>query len=128
MAELMTQKEQIENVLGEDPAQLLKWFMFQKLYRHADADLVKAIVAELSAEQRKTLRTLLAKVGITLGNFAVALDVLNSEEFSPFLGLLDWDINRKGNRRSKTKCYLSKTWKWFLGIIHGSRNIYSFQD
>ena len=35
---------------------------------------------------------------------------------------------RKGNCRSKVECYLSTTWKWFLGIFYGSWDIYSFQD
>ena len=35
---------------------------------------------------------------------------------------------RKGNCRSKVECYLSTTWKWFLGIFYGSWNIYSVQD
>lgn len=86
---------------ADDLERALHFVVINNKTKRVPADLVKAIVAELSVEQRGELKKRLARVGITLGNYAVALDVLNSEEFSPFAGLLDWDINRKGNRRIK---------------------------
>ena len=86
---------------ADDLERALHFVVINNKTKRVPGDLVKAIVAELSPKQRDLLKTRLTRVGITLGNYAVALDVLNSEDFSPFAGLLDWDINRKGNRRIK---------------------------
>lgn len=86
---------------ADDLERALHFVVINNKTKRVPADLVKAIVAELSPNQRNQLKTRLARVGITLGNYAVALDVLNSEDFSPFAGLLDWDINREGKRRIK---------------------------
>jgi DGQHR domain-containing protein len=62
--------------------------------KRVPSDLVKAIVAELSGAQQEALKNRLTRVGITLGNFALALNVLNTNDTSPFINLVDWDINR----------------------------------
>ena len=86
---------------ADDLERALHFVVINNKTKRVPTDLVKAIVAELKPTQRDKLKSRLTKVGITLGNYAVALDVLNSEQFSPFKGLLDWDINRKGDRRIK---------------------------
>lgn len=69
--------------------------------KRVPSDLVKATMAELDEQQRNTLKERLTRVGITLGSYPAALDVLNSDEASPFHHLVDWDINREGVRRIK---------------------------
>lgn len=87
----------VRAMLGADSLErALHFVVINNKTKRVPTDLVKAIVAELTPDQRDQLGSRLAKVGITLGNYAVALDVLNSEDFSPFAGLLDWDKNRKG--------------------------------
>ncbi len=86
---------------ANDLERALHFVVINNKTKRVPPDLVKGIVAELSKDKRDELERRLAKVGITLGNYAVALNVLNTEKFSPFSGMLDWDINRKGNRRIK---------------------------
>lgn len=86
---------------ADDLERALHFVVINNKTKKVPPDLVKGIVAELSDDKRKKLESRLTKVGITLGSFAVALNVLNSEMFSPFLGSIDWDINRKGDRRIK---------------------------
>lgn len=107
---------------ADDLERALHFVVINNKTKRVPADLVKAIVAELTQKQRDTLRKRLAKVGITLGNYAVALDVLNSETFSPFKGLLDWDINRKGNRRVKPNA-LEASLRAIIADLHTSEDI-----
>ena len=89
-------------VLGADDLErALHFVVINNKTKRVPSDLVKAIMAELTPGRRKTLKERLTKVGITLGDYAVALDVLNTNERSPFRDLLDWDINRDGVRRIK---------------------------
>jgi DGQHR domain-containing protein len=71
--------------------------------KRVPSDLVKAIVAELTGSQKEELKNRLTRVGITLGNYAVALNVLNTSETSPFRNLVDWDINRGINAIRRIK-------------------------
>lgn len=87
-------------ILGADELERAMHFVvINNKAKRVPSNLVKAIMAELTPEHRLELRARLTRVGITLGNFAVALEVLNSDEHSPFRNLLDWDINRDGVRR-----------------------------
>ena len=89
-------------VLGADALeQALHFVVINNKTKRVPSDLVKAIMAELSPEQRDSLKQRLTRVGITLGNFASALQVLDTDESSPFYQLLDWAINRDGIRRIK---------------------------
>jgi len=107
---------------ADDLERALHFVVINNKTKRVPADLVKAIVAELSNQQREHLRLRLAKVGITLGSYAVALDVLNSEESSPFAGLLDWDINRKGNRRIKPNA-LESSLRAIIADLHANEEI-----
>lgn len=107
---------------ADDLERALHFVVINNKTKKVPADLVKAIVAELSLQQREQLGIRLARVGITLGNYAVALDVLNSEAFSPFAGLLDWDINREGKRRIKPNA-LESSLRVIIADLHTQEEI-----
>lgn len=89
-------------ILGaNDLERALHFVVINNKTKRVPSDLVKAIMAELTPQHRKTLKQRLTSVGITLGDYAVALDYLNTNEISPFRDLLDWDINRDGPHRIK---------------------------
>jgi DGQHR domain-containing protein len=89
-------------ILGADDLErALHFVVINNKTKRVPSDLVKAIMAELAPDQRDTLNQRLTRVGITLGRFPAALDVLNTDETSPFHQLVDWDINRDGTRRIK---------------------------
>ena len=91
-------------ILGADDLERAMHFVvINNKTKRVPSDLVKAIMAELSPGQRETLKGRLTKVGITLGNYAVALNVLNTKKTSPFKDLVDWDINRKKNGQRRIK-------------------------
>jgi DGQHR domain-containing protein len=69
--------------------------------KRVSGDLVRGIVAELPAADQEHLKKRLVAVGLTLGNYPTALDVLGCNEDSPFRDLIDWDINRDGTKRIK---------------------------
>jgi DGQHR domain-containing protein len=107
---------------ADDLERALHFVVINNKTKRVPADLVKAIFAELTNQQRESLRKRLSKVGITLGNYEVALDVLNSEKFSPFAGLLDWDINRKGTRRIKPNA-LEASLRAIVADLHTNEEI-----
>lgn len=69
--------------------------------KRVSGDLVRGIVAELPEDDQTALRRRLVAVGLTLGNYPSALEVLGANATSPFCDLIDWDINRSGTRRIK---------------------------
>jgi len=89
-------------ILGADDLErALHFVVINNKTKRVPSDLVKAIMAELKKEQRDALKERLTRVGMTLGSYETALDVLNTDETSPFHKLVDWDINRDGTRRIK---------------------------
>ena len=62
---------------------------------------MRGIVPELEETDQAHLKNRLVAVGLTLGNYPTALDVLGRNEDSPFLDLIDWEINREGLKRIK---------------------------
>lgn len=69
--------------------------------KRVSGDLVRGIVAELPQPDEAALRGRLVAVGLTLGNYPSALEVLGTNPTSPFNELIDWEINRTGTRRIK---------------------------
>jgi DGQHR domain-containing protein len=89
-------------ILGADDLErALHFVVINNKSKKVPSDLVKAILAELSPENRTSLEERLAKVRISLGRFPAALMVLNTTPTSPFVNMLDWDVNRTGERRIK---------------------------
>lgn len=58
-------------------------------------DNVKAIIAEID---EKSLNERLRAAGVRYGEISPILSELDSIDSSPFKGLLDWDLNRQGDR------------------------------
>ena len=89
-------------ILGADDLERAVHFVvINNKTKKVPTSLVQAIIAELDEHQQAVLLSRLTRVGISLGSFPSALEVLGSSTDSPFKGLLDWDINRDGQRRIK---------------------------
>lgn len=89
-------------ILGADRLErALHFVVINNKAKRVSADLVRGIVAELPDDEEKNLRQRLVAVGLTLGNYSSALEVLGSNPNSPFCKLIDWDINRDGQKRVK---------------------------
>lgn len=67
--------------------------------KRVPSDLVQGIVAELPPVEQTSIKQRLVAVGLTLGTYPSALEVLGVHKDSPFVGIIDWDINRTGVRR-----------------------------
>jgi hypothetical protein len=51
--DILQLKADIEDVLGDNPKELLSWFIFQKLYRHSDPILNKLMAKNVAVMQQK---------------------------------------------------------------------------
>ena len=106
LAELCDEAEDVPVIgcviLGADLLECaLQFVVINNTAKRIPTDLVKAILAELGPEAEETFLDRLQRVGITLGRFQSALRLLDQRDDSPFLGRLDWPINRDGVRRVK---------------------------
>lgn len=82
-------------VLGADQLEwALNFIVINNKAKRVSGDLVRGIVAELREVNEEQLRSRLAAVGLTLGDYPSALRVLGDNPESPFYKLIDWDINR----------------------------------
>ncbi len=91
-------------ILGSDELErALHFVVINNKVKRVPSDLVKGIMAELTVPQQETLKSRLTRVGITLGNYSAALNVLNTNNISPFKDLVDWDINRGENAVRRVK-------------------------
>jgi DGQHR domain-containing protein len=79
----------------------LNFVVINNKAKRVASDLVRAIVAELQGQDQERLKERLVAVGLTLGSYPTALEVLGRNPESPFCKLIDWDINRDGTRRVK---------------------------
>jgi DGQHR domain-containing protein len=66
--------------------------------KRVPSDLVKAIIAEMPVADRGKFEKRVERIRLSLGSYHNALNILFSDNASPFKGLLDWDLNRKGKR------------------------------
>lgn len=79
----------------------LNFVVINNKAKRVSSDLVRGIVTELEGGDQTELKRRLVAVGLTLGSYPSALDVLGNNRESPFVELIDWDINRDGTKRIK---------------------------
>lgn len=89
-------------VLGADSVEeALQFVVINNKSKRVPPDLVKAILSELSEEERSTFDQRIARIHLSLGRYHTAIKYLNDDKDSPFYDLVDWDANRSGERRIK---------------------------
>lgn len=76
----------------------LQFVVINNSARKVPTDLVKGILAELNEGEQEVFESRLSRSGLTLGHFHNALRYIDQWDESPFKDLLDWDINRDGER------------------------------
>jgi len=86
-------------LLGVDTIeQALQFIVINNKAKRVPSDLVRAIITEMSSSDRKKFQKRVARIRLSLGNYHNALRILFSDTSSPFKGIIDWDINRTGER------------------------------
>lgn len=86
-------------LLGADKLErALQFVVINNTARRVPTDLVKGILAELSGPDQDVFEARLSRSGLTLGRFHNALRYVDEWTESPFKAMLDWDINRDGDR------------------------------
>ena len=76
----------------------LQFVVINNKAKRVSTDLVKAIIAEMSEADRAQFEKRVERIRLSLGNYHNALNILFSDSSSPFQGILDWEINREGER------------------------------
>jgi DGQHR domain-containing protein len=94
----------------------LNFVVINNKAKRVASDLVRAIVAELQGPDQERLKERLVAVGLTLGSYPSALEVLGRNPDSPFCKLIDWDINRDGTKRIKPQA-LENSLRIILGNL-----------
>jgi DGQHR domain-containing protein len=86
-------------LLGVDAIeQALQFIVINNKAKRVPADLVRAIIAEMSETDRRKFQKRVERIRLSLGDYHNALNILFSDPSSPFKGIIDWDLNRKGKR------------------------------
>lgn len=86
-------------LLDVDPVEeALQFVVINNKAKRVSTDLVKAIIAEMSEPDRARFEKRVERIRLSLGNYHNALNILFSDKTSPFKGILDWEINRDGER------------------------------
>jgi DGQHR domain-containing protein len=86
-------------LLGVDETEeALQFVVINNKAKRVPADLVRAIIAEMSASSKTKFEERVGRIRLSLGNYHTAIKILFTDGDSPFYGIIDWDLNRQGNR------------------------------
>ncbi|MEI7909626.1 MAG: DGQHR domain-containing protein [Verrucomicrobiota bacterium] len=89
----------VSALLDVDPVEeALQFVVINNKAKRVSSDLVKAIIAEMSEADRAKFEKRVERIRLSLGNYHNALNILFSDSSSPFKSILDWEINRDGER------------------------------
>jgi len=89
----------ISVLLGVDETEeALQFVVINNKAKRVPADLVRAIIVEMSPSGRVKFEERVGRIRLSLGNYHTALKILFTDADSPFNGIIDWDLNREGDR------------------------------